>query len=402
MLHIYQRVPSKISTIMITFDAGGRAEGKKFTPGLAHMLEHMVFKGTEKRSYLDIPREIGFLGGNFNAYTSQEMVCFHISVPYENVEAAMDVLSDIVFESTFPEEEFLKEREVVKEEELSSQDSVDSFIWDEFCKEFFEDRIAEPIIGTQESISNFTVKEIKAFHKKFYKKSNAIVSYCGSRSKREAKGLLNKYFGRSSGKVTHNVPTFTPAYKDQRTKIITRPKLEHAYVWVCYPGRPIGVENEAAEDMLFSILGQGMDSRLFTEVREKRGLCYSVSASAVGFRDYSATLIHSSTREENVEEMLELIDKEVLRIQNTCVTDEELERARNKYRAQTYSITERSNSLARTNMSRAFFGLRSLEELEEEANSVTVQDIQRVALELFDKDKRLILICKEEEKDVHD
>lgn len=396
MIHIYRKVPSKISTIMVAFDAGSRAEGDKYTLGLAHMLEHMVFKGTPTRHYLDIPREIGFLGGDVNAFTSQEFVCFYVSVPFENTEKAMDILSDIIFNSTFPEEEFVKEREVVKEEELSSQDNVENFIWDKFCEEFFTHRLALPVIGTQESIAEFTTKELKQFHKKFYKRSGAIVSFCSNHSKREGKKLLNKYFGKASGTMKHEVELHEPVYKDSRKIILTRPQLEHNYVWLCYPGTPIGEPGEAAEDMLLSIFGQGMDSRLFTEVREKKGLCYGISAFNVGHRDSGATLITSSTREENVEDMLALVEEEIEKIKTELVSDEELERARNKYRASCYAITERSSSLARTGLTRTFFGLSSQEELEEEANKVSTEDIRRVAQKMFDDTKKLVLICKAE------
>lgn len=396
MLHIFKRVPSKISTIMIAFDAGARAEGDKFSPGLAHMLEHMVFKGTDTRHYLDIPREVGFLGGNINAFTSQELVGFYISVPYENVEKAMDILSDIVFNSTFPEEEFLKEREVVKEEELSSKDSVDSFIWNEFIKEFYQGRSSSPVIGTQDSISGFTTDEIRSFYKKYYSKSGAIVSFCGNHSKREGKRLLTKYFGRSSGKMRHDVEVVEPVYKESRTITITRPKLEHTYVWMCYPGLPINSGNEAAHDMMMSILSQGMDSRLFTEVREKRGLCYSISGHAISQRDYSSTLITTSTRSSNADEMCNLISKEIERLKTELVTKEEMERVRNKFRASSYAVTERSHSLAKTSLTRAFFGLSTLEELEEEANSVTEEDIRMAAIKAFDTSRMLKLICEEE------
>jgi predicted Zn-dependent peptidase len=383
---------------MIAFDAGARAEGEKYSAGLAHMLEHMVFKGTERRHYLEIPREIGFLGGSVNAFTSQEVVAFHISVPYEHTDQAMDILSDIVFNSTFPEEEFLKEREVVKEEELSSKDSVESFIWESFIAEFYDKRLAVPVIGTQESISGFTTKELKKFHKKFYSKSNAIVSLCSNHSKRDGKKMLNKYFGRSSGKVKHDVTIFSPEYKEARTVTITRPQLEHAYVWMCYPGRPIGASGEAVEDMLFSIFGHGMDSRLFTEVREKRGLCYSIGSYGMSGRDYSSVVITSSTREENLDEMLALIEVEIEKLRTELVTEEELERARNKYRAGSYAIAERSYSLAKTTLTREFYGLSTLEEVDAEADLVTAEDIREMAKVLFDESKRLILICKEEEK----
>jgi predicted Zn-dependent peptidase len=397
MIHLFERIPSKLSTIMIAFDAGARAEENKNLPGIAHMLEHMVFKGTDKRTYLDIPREIGYLGGSTNAYTSHEIVSFYISVPYENIEKAMDILSDVVFNSTFPEEEFLKEKEVVTEEERSSKDDIHSVMYDAFCKEFFKNRLSIPIIGTPESINNFTLKELKGFYNRFYTKSNAIVSLSSNHTKKEAKQLLTKYFGRATGKISHPVKLFPPEYDESREVRITKPELEHSYVWLCYPGNSITQGNEVVEDMLQSIFGQGMDSRLFTEVREQRGLVYSVYAGMASYRDAGAMFVSFSTRPENVEEAIRVIEQEIEKLKTEPVTTEELERARNKYRASSYAIAESSYSLAHSNLTRKFYNLCPLEELYTRANDVTSEEIMDMANDLFDDSKRLTLICEAED-----
>jgi predicted Zn-dependent peptidase len=379
---------------MIAFDAGARAEGTKYSPGMAHMLEHMIFKGTDKRSYLDIPKEIGYLGGASNAYTSQEIVNFHITVPYENIEEAMDILSDMVFNSTFPEEEFNKERQVVMEEEASSLDDVQSVIYDAFSKEFFSDRLSEPVIGTSESIERFTLKELKDFHKRFYTSKNAIVSLSSNHTKKEAKRLLTKYFGKSTGKISHPVKMFEPRYGDTRKISVTKADLEHSYVWMCFPGNNITEGDEAVEDMMQSIFGQGMDSRLFTEVREKRGLVYSVYAGMASYRDYSAMIVSFSTRSENVEEAITIIEREIERMRTEPVSTEELERARNKYRATSYAIAESSHALAQSHMSRRFYNLCSIEDLDKNASTVTPEEIMNMSKKLFDNSKMLTLVCE--------
>jgi predicted Zn-dependent peptidase len=398
VIQIFDKVQSRISTVTVTFDAGARAEGEKFSPGLAHMLEHMIFKGTPTRTYLDIPKEVGFLGGFFNAFTSMEKVTFYISVPYENTEKAMEILSDIVFNSTLPEDEFKKEREVVKEEEMSSKDDVQSFMWDALCKDLWQGRFGVPIIGTQESISGFTHKELVKFYKKFYKRKDALVSFSGNFSKREAKKMLRKYFGSANGKMRHLEGSYTPEQKGARRVEITRPELEHTYVWTVFPGESIKSPHSVVDDVMLSILGEGMDSRLFTEVREKRGLCYSISAGASAYRDYGFVSIITSTRDENVEEMLSLIDKEIERIKSEEVSEEELQRAKNKYRTHIYSLTERSQSLAMDSSTRAFYDQESLEELEKMIADISVADILFAARRNFDPQQKLTLICREEEK----
>lgn len=400
MLHLFTKVPSKLSTIVVAFDAGGRAEGEKFSPGLAHMLEHMIFKGTEKRTCLDITREIAFLGGNTNAFTSNEMVSFYITVPFENVEPAMDILSDIVFNSTLPEEEFLKEREVVLEEEASSNDDVGSVMWDALCSNFFTGQFASPLIGTPDSIKGFSRRELARFYKKFYKKSNAIVSLCGNHSKRDAKRLLNKYFGRSTGKMSHPVVLSEEQYRDAQRVEIYRPALEHTYVLMCYPGLPTNLDakTEAGCGLMNSILGQGMDSRLFTEVRERNGLAYSVGSSSMSFRDRGVFMIDASTRDDNVEKMIGIIESETNKMKENLVSDEELQRAKNKFRSGIYGLTERASSLAQFNLRRKFLEQPDLDEVSAAVEAATSEDVLEAARVLLDDSKRMILTCASEEE----
>jgi len=379
---------------MISFDAGARAEGDSFSPGLAHMLEHMIYKGTERRTCSEIVKEIAFLGGRTNAFTSYEKVVFYITVPYENIEPAMDILSDMVFNSTFPEEEFLKEREVVREEEASSNDNVSSFLWDAMCDEFFTGKISVPIIGTPESIDGFSRKELVKFYKKFYRKSGAVVSLCGNHSKREAKRLMTQYFGRSTGKMSHNVPFEEQPYGEERVVELYKPALEHTYVWMCFPGiLENDIKTEATIDLMNSILGVGMDSRLFENVREQHGLVYGIGSEHISFRDCGTFLITASTRGENLDKMISVINQELGRMKEEPVSEEELQRAKNKFRSSAYGVVEQSIGLAKWNLSRAFFEQGSLEDLSEAANQVTPEDIQRVAALLLDDSKRLTIVC---------
>lgn len=397
MLQIYQKVPSKMATIMVTFDGGARAEGDKYSPGTAHMLEHMMFKGTGRRTSIEIPREIALLGGRTNAFTSNEMVSYFITVPYENLEQAMDILSDMTTNSVFPEEEFLKERQVVLEEEAESSADIDSFLWNAFAEDFFTGRLKTTVIGTPDSINSFTTKELKAFYKKFYSRRNAVVAMSACLGKRDAGKLLSKYFGRNSKKVAHNVPVYEPVYGESRQINLTRPVIEHAYMWMCYPGRTYGTENEAADSVMLSILGSGMDSRLFENVREKHGLCYGINAGSVAFRDQGSILISSSTRTENVDKLIGLVNDEVDKMQNELITEEELLRSQNQFRAQTYSLTENSKSATSWSTKRAFFELADIDAVSEGVASLTREDIRESAQRYFDRSKELLMVVRPEE-----
>jgi predicted Zn-dependent peptidase len=397
MIFTYNKTHSKLSTIVVAFRAGSRVESVGgFNSGIAHMLEHCIFKGTKNRESLQIQRDIAFLGGDINAYTSHEMVAYHITVPFENLDGAMEILSDIVFESTVPDEEFLKEKEVVKEEELSRLDSIGSFIWNEFSKEFFSNYIASPVIGTQSSIDKFTSEEVRDFYKKNCTKSDAVISICTNLPKKNINKLFLKYFGKNTGKIRRIGSFIDSEYKGAREKIIYRPGIEQTYVWVGTPGVSSGSKLEPSIKMMSTILGSGMDSRLFTEVRENRGLAYSVSSSSNEWSNGGLMLITSSTRNENVPEMLKVIDSEVERIKTELVTEEELQRAKNKIRTSFYSLIESSYGVAIRSSKEKLFNKMPLDDYIEALNSVSVNDIKVAANKVFDNSKKLTMICKKE------
>jgi predicted Zn-dependent peptidase len=398
MLHIYEKVHSKMSTVMITFDGGARSEEGEFSMGIAHMLEHMLFKGTAKRDCYSIQREVALLGGSTNAYTSNELVSYYITVPFENLEAAMEILSDMVWNSTLPDEEFVKEREVVSEEEAEGQADINSYNWDTFSLNFLSNRSKDPIIGTQESIKGFSVEEVKRFYNKFYDRNNAILAVSSCIGVKQAKSFMTKYFGRNTNKFYNSAKVFPENYLESKVLNLTRPVIEHAYVWMGYPGRKYADPNEAADSIMLSILGGGADSRLFETIRERNGLCYGIGAAAFQLRDQGALIINSSTRVQNIDKLISLVNDEIAKMQNGLVEDEELIRAKNQFRAQTYRLTESSGSSVRWNTGRAFFNLQNLDSVAKEVSALTREDILQSAQRFFDKDKELLMIVRPEEK----
>lgn len=396
MIHRFTRTHSRISTILVAFDAGSRSEGKDYNPGIAHMLEHSIFKGTKTRDCTSLNREIAFLGGSVNASTSHELVNYYISAPVENIDKCMEILSDMVFNSTFPEEEFLKEREVVKEEEISSNDSPDAYIWKNFSENFFTNYIATPIIGTQESISKFSRDEISRFHNEFYGREAAVVSLCSNMSKSDAKKLMNKHFGKASGKLPKRRVFEMTSHHPGKTLEITKPGIEHTYVFMGTPySEALGVRHPVSS-VMNTILSSGMDSRLFTEVREKRGLVYGISSLYATFQCGGAYIFDFSTRDKNVEEAISVVKDEIDRISSHLVTSEELERAKNKLRASFYSANESSGTLAGWAVTESLFGQTSIDDYIERVSMVTEEEIMAMAKSSFDMSKLLTVICRKE------
>lgn len=395
MIHVVSKTHSRLATIIVSFDAGSRVEANDgYSPGISHMLEHSLFKGTAQRTGTEIQREIAFLGGSSNAFTSHELVAYYITVPYENLERCIEILSDMVFNPIFPEDEIIREIEVVKEEEASSLDNISQFIWRGFSENFFNNYLAEPVIGTADSISNFTRDEIVKFHKQHCDPKNAIVSVCSNLSKAKMKDLLNKYFGKQTGKISRKNTFDASNYSDSKTLQTDRAGIEHTYVWMGTPGFNSPSESVYAAQLLTTIFGRGMDSRLFEEVREKHGLVYSISSGYNEWQGGAVSITDFSTRDINVEQAINIIDSEMLKIKTDLVTEEELQRAKNKMRSSFYSAIEDSYSIAYWGIKRRLFGISEIEDYILKVDEVTRKDIRDIANELFDEKKRLTMICR--------
>jgi len=398
MIFEVAKTHSRIATIIISFDAGSRVELKSdHNLGISHMLEHSLFKGTAKMSAMDIQRKIAFLGGSSNAFTSHESVAYYVTVPYENLEPCVEILSDMVFNPIFPEDEILREIEVVKEEELSRKDDTSSFIWQEFSKEFFgEHYLAIPVIGYQETISRFSREELVAFHETYCQKSNAIISLCCNLTKKDSKALLSKYFGRANGKIKRLHKFSNPIYSESRDIELTRKNLEQSHVWMGMPSVTNSDENSPAIKLMMTILGSGMDSRLFEEVREKRGLVYGVSASSTSWQNGAVSLVEFSTRDSNVDEAKDVVLAELNKIKTELVSEEELQRAKNKLRASFYSAIEDSYNIAYWQIKRKMFGIPTIDDYMSMIDATTSEDIMKVSNMVFDTSRLLTVTCRKE------
>ncbi len=394
MIHVVSKTHSRLATIIISFNAGSRVERLGgFNPGIAHMLEHSLFKGTSKRTASQIQREIAFLGGRSNAFTSHEAVAYYITVPYENLEKCVEILSDMVFDPVFPEEEILREIEVVKEEEASSLDDIGSFIWRGFSENFFSNYLSDPVLGTADSISKFSRDEIERFHSKYCNKKDAIISICSNLSKKEMKSILNRYFGKQTGKISSIGEFERASYKDSDTLTASKAGIEHTYVWMGMPGFTSPSENVFAAQIATTILGRGMDSRLFTEVREKNGLVYSVSSSYNDWEYGSVNIIDFSTRQANVQKAIDIVNVEIDKMKEALVSEEELQRAKNKMRSSFYSAIEDSYSIAYWGIKEKLFNKPSISEYIDGLESVTREGVREASRGMYDKNKRLTMIC---------
>lgn len=403
MIHRFIKSKSRIATIMVGFNAGSRNEEKnRYSLGISHMLEHCFFKGTKNRNWEKLLDDVAYLGGSANAYTSYGKVAYMISVPVENIDPATEIIHDMIANMDLSEEEFQKEKQVVMEEMISTSDSTGNFIWQNLSEEFFDNHLKSPIIGTEETISNFTREEVLKYYKEFCGLDQAIVVISGDMKKKDAMATMQSYFGKPNGRIKR--PKFKKSNLPETKKIeITKPGIESVSVRVCVPGRIESEKDEIVAEVMNSYFGGGMNSKLFKEVREKKGLVYSVGSGLTNFSgNGSIQSIYLSTREENVEEAIDTVNEQIELLTESLVSEHDLIRVKNQIKSSFYSFIECSSSLCSYEIDRIINRACSVDDHIKMIEEVTPQDILDFAKKVYNKENVVVLICKGEDDEHQD
>ena len=309
-------------------DAGARCESAELN-GVSHLLEHMAFKGTKRRTALAIAEEIESVGGHLNAYTSREHTAYIARVLRENVPLAIDILADIVQHATMPEDELEREREVVIQEIGQVHDTPDDVVFDLFQETAFPDQpLGRPILGTVQSVGGFSRDVLVDYMSEHYSADRMVVVAAGRIDHDDLVGLAAEAF---DSLPDHAECGFEPAaYRGGDTR--QQRSLEQVHLVMGFNGVAYEDPEFYAQQVLATCLGGGMSSRLFQEVREKRGLAYSVYAFATSYVDGGLFGIYAGAGERHVRELVPVICGEIVKIADR-VGDDELDRARAQLKA---------------------------------------------------------------------
>jgi len=350
--------------------------------GMAHLLEHMAFKGTGSRTAYEIASEIENVGGEINAATSVETTSFYARVLGDDVPLAVDLLADILQDSTFDPEELEREQHVILQEIGAAHDTPDDIVFDRFTETAFTGQtIGRSILGTPETVRSFTSKELHAFMERQYGAEDMVVVAAGEVSHdafvREVEAKLGSFRARANG-ITPQQAVYTGGdFREERD-------LMDAQIVLGFEGRAYHMRDFYASQVLSMILGGGMSSRLFQEVREKRGLCYSVYAFHWGFSDTGLFGVHAATGQSDIAELVPVIIEELQKA-SAQITAEELNRARAQYKAGLImsgeSCASRASQIARQIL---LFG-RPIpkEELMERLSALTTERLTDLSGRLF-------------------
>lgn len=359
---------------------GSRHEGEH-ERGISHFIEHMLFKGTERRTARDIAREIDSVGGVLNAFTSREHTCYYAKVLDTFLPRAADLLADILLNSVFADEEVEKERQVILQEIGMIEDTPDDLIHDLFARNFWPGHpLGKPIIGSAESVSSFTGAMAREYRERRYLPGDIIISAAGRVDHDELVELLAPFAALAPGNSATGGPPPVIVGGVERFER----DLEQVHLCLGTRGITYTHADRHAAFLMNTLLGSGMSSRLFQEIRERRGLVYSVYSYLSPHTDAGSLVVYAGADVAKITEVVDLILAELNRLRREPVPAEELEAALNHFSGHLIlSLESSDNRMTRLAKSELHFGREvTVEELLEEFRKVTTEDIQRVATEL--------------------
>lgn len=370
-------------SVGVMIQNGSRNENEDLN-GISHFIEHMFFKGTNKKSAKEIVEEIENVGGQINAFTSKEATCYYIKALNTHLDLSLNLLSDMILNSKFDEEEIEKEKGVVIEEINMSQDSPEDVLDDEYSKAAFGDNsLSYPILGTIPKIKSFTREKILNFINEKYTPYNSVISVCGKFDEKELKKIIENSFGIWKSEKKY-IPKYSTPIIQCNSGYVDK-EIEQLHISLGLKGLPYRDKNSYPLVLLNNILGGGASSILFQKVREELGLCYTIGSYLQPFQGIGTVNIYTGLSKNYAQKALEIINDEISNFSNNKITNEQLEISKEKIKA-TYILGLESTS------SRMFANAKSYlfnnnvfteEEVIKKVDKINKDDIQNVIDECF-------------------
>src|SRR5450631_1653362 len=371
------------ASIGIWLQTGSRDEDAEWN-GISHFLEHMVFKGTKHRTAEEIARQVDSIGGNMDAFTAKECICFNVKVLDEHVPTALDILSDLVLHPVFDATDIARERGVILEEIKMDQDNPDYLVHEIFTQSFWKDHaLGLPILGTRDTVKKFERPVVSRFYGHHFAPGNLIVSAAGNLDHKHFVELVAKHFEHvkpaKNGLHSPQPKTFS------RINLRNKKSLEQVQICIGVPSHPMAHERRYASYILNTLLGGGMSSRLFQNIRERQGLAYSIYSDLNPYRDTGCMAVYAGTSLASASKVVQSVIGEFRSLKAEPVPEEELKRSKAQLKGSLMlsleSSTARMSNLARQEMYYDHF--YGLDELIERIEAVTIEDLQQTAQEFF-------------------
>lgn len=377
----------KSVSVGIWVKTGSRNETAK-QAGITHFLEHMLFKGTESRSSYDIAMSMESVGGYLNAFTSSEYTCYYSRCLNTQMDKALDVLSDMVLHPSFPQEEVEKEKKVVIEEMKMYRDSPDDYLFEEFSNKLFEGHpLGRPIIGFEETVSAFTREDLYAYMEERYQPWNLLIAVAGNTDHDRVVDMVSDYFGGLPAKGEDTAGESLTPYKVSNQRLTK--DIEQTHLILGRRGLDYDHDDKYRLLLANTVLGGGMSSRLHQNVREKYGYCYSINTFNQSYQDTGVYGVYVGTDKDYVKHVRKLIEKELVKLQEERIPEQELQEAKSQLKGKLMlSLESMSNRMSRLAKSELYFNrFVTLDELTDNIDGVEANQVQSFAQNFFDKDQ---------------
>ena len=378
-----ERMPHVRSVSIGVWLARGSRHEPQEQSGIAHFTEHMLFKGTATRSAEDIAQAIDSIGGQMDAFTAKEYASYYIKVLDDHLPLAVDVLADIVRNPAFSPDDVEREKKVVLEEIKMVEDTPDDLVHELFTENFWEGHpLGRPILGTRETVEALSDARLRTYFEDAYTADNMIVAAVGNIDHPRVRELVERHFGdvpRRGTRLQDRPPRVVPHI------IIRNKELEQSHVCLGTSGYRQDHEDRYASYVLNTVLGGSMSSRLFQNVREKRGLAYAVFSGLSAYRDAGSVTVYAGCANDAVGELVDVVVAELRRLKEEPLPESELRRAKDHLKGSLMlnleSTSSRMSHLARQEI---YFDRQfGLDETLEGVERVSSDDVQRVAQDLF-------------------
>jgi len=403
---IVHRMSGRMSLALgIWINVGGRFESDK-SKGISHFLEHLLFKGSKKYSCRKLKESIEGVGGALNGFTTEELSCYLVKIPGRYLELTLDVLSDMVINPSLPAHEAEKEKQVILEEIKMYKDQPASYVYELLDELLWPNQpLGAPVIGTVESVTGITRQDLDLFKQEYYTPANIVISAAGLLEFDKLTKSVVKFFSRQK---KQNINTFSKVKEKQNTPQLKlfHKDTEQTHMALGFHAFKRDHPLKHALGILHVILGANMSSRLFDELREKKGLAYEIGTLVKRFHDTGAFMVHAGIDNRKVPEALKLILKELQRCKHEPVTTDEFRRAKEFYIGQLMLALEDTldHMLWIGETTATLDKTYSLEDIIKEVNRINREDVREVAKGIFKKENlNLALIgpLKDSEKQIY-
>lgn len=393
---VLENIPTVRSVAIGVWIGTGSRDENPENNGISHFLEHMFFKGTTTRSAREIAESFDSIGGQVNAFTSKEYTCYYAKVLDTHAQYALEVLADMFFNSTFEDEELKKEKNVVLEEIKMYEDTPDDIVHDLLSKAVYENHpLGYPILGTEETLNTFTGEKLKEYIHDRYTPENVVISIAGNISDsfiHEVEKFFGSYEGGSREKI-ENKPAF------HSNQISRKKETEQAHLCIGYNGLKVGHDDIYTLIILNNILGGSMSSRLFQEVREQRGLAYSVFSYHSAYQDSGIVTIYGGTGANQLDVLFETVQETLGKLKQQGITEKELHNSKEQLKGSLMLSLESTNSrMSRNGKNELLLKRhRSLDEIIDQIDQVTKIGVDEMTNRIFTDQYSVSLISPDGE-----